>query len=69
MTPKERLNPTLVKGSRKRRIALGSGTNIQEVNKLLKNFDDVKRIIKKIKTGGMSKIMRGIKNILPNNFK
>lgn len=68
MTPKERAHPAIIKGSRKRRIALGSGTNIQEVNKLLKNFDDIKKIIKKIKTGGVSKIMRGIKNIFPKNF-
>ncbi|QCI20527.1 signal recognition particle protein [Buchnera aphidicola (Brachycaudus cardui)] len=68
MTPKERLQPVIIKGSRKRRIALGSGTKIQDVNKLLKNFDDIKRIMKKIKTGGISKIIRGIKNILPKKF-
>ncbi|AHG59996.1 signal recognition particle protein [Buchnera aphidicola] len=68
MTPKEREKPIIIKGSRKRRIALGSGTKIQDVNKLLKNFDDIQRIMKKIKTGGISKVMRGIKNILPKNF-
>lgn len=68
MTPKERIKPIIIKGSRKRRIALGSGTTIQDVNKLLKNFDDVKRIMKKIKTSGIAKVMRGIKNMLPKNF-
>ncbi|QCI23919.1 signal recognition particle protein [Buchnera aphidicola (Macrosiphoniella sanborni)] len=68
MTPKERNTPMIIKGSRKRRIALGSGTKIQDVNKLLKNFDDIRRIIKKIKTSGISKVMRGIKNMLPKNF-
>ncbi|AEO08737.1 signal recognition particle protein [Buchnera aphidicola str. Ak (Acyrthosiphon kondoi)] len=68
MTPKERIKPIIIKGSRKRRIALGSGTQIQDVNKLLKNFDDIRRIMKKIKSNGISKIMRGIKNILPKKF-
>jgi len=68
MTYKERENPTIIKGSRKRRIALGSGTKIQDVNRLLKNFDDIQRIMKKIKKGGIGKIIRNIKNILPKNF-
>lgn len=68
MTSKERRNPIIIKGSRKRRIALGSGTQIQDVNKLLKNFDSIKRIMKKIKTSGISKVMREIKNIFPKNF-
>lgn len=68
MTPKERKQPIIIKGSRKRRISLGSGTKIQDVNKLLKNFDDIRRIMKKIKTSGISKVMRGIKNMLPKNF-
>ncbi|QCI16061.1 signal recognition particle protein [Buchnera aphidicola] len=68
MTPKERKNPIIIKGSRKRRIALGSGTEIQDINKLLKNFDSIKRIMKKIKTSGISKVIREIKNIIPKNF-
>ncbi|QCI21684.1 signal recognition particle protein [Buchnera aphidicola (Hyadaphis tataricae)] len=68
MTPKERATPSIIKGSRKRRIALGSGMKIQDVNKLLKNFDDIKRMMQKIKTGGVAKIMRGMKHILPKNF-
>ncbi|QCI16632.1 signal recognition particle protein [Buchnera aphidicola (Aphis craccivora)] len=68
MTPKERNNPIIIKGSRKRRIALGSGTQIQDINKLLKNFDDIKKIMKKIKNNGIGKMIRNIKNILPKNF-
>ncbi|AYN24679.1 signal recognition particle protein [Buchnera aphidicola] len=68
MTYKERINPVIIKGSRKRRIALGSGTKIQDVNKLLKNFNDMQRIMKKIKKGGIGKMIRNIKNILPKNF-
>ncbi|QIQ41977.1 MAG: signal recognition particle protein [Buchnera aphidicola (Microlophium carnosum)] len=64
MTHNERIKPIIIKGSRKRRIALGSGTQIQDVNKLLKNFDDIRRIMKKIKTDGITKVMRGIKNML-----
>ncbi|QCI18927.1 signal recognition particle protein [Buchnera aphidicola] len=68
MTIQERNNPIIIKGSRKRRIALGSGTQIQDVNKLLKNFDNMKKIMKKIKNNGIGKIIRNIKNILPKNF-
>ncbi len=46
MTPKERANPGLLNTSRKNRIALGSGTNIQEVNKLMKQFDDMRKMMK-----------------------
>ena len=68
MTHKERMHPVIIKGSRKRRIALGSGTKIQDVNKLLKNFDNIKKIMKKIKKGGIGKMIRNISNILPKNF-
>ncbi|AAM67932.1 signal recognition particle protein [Buchnera aphidicola] len=68
MTHKERMHPIIIKGSRKRRIALGSGTKIQDVNKLLKNFDNIKKIMKKIKKGGIGKMIRNISNILPKNF-
>jgi signal recognition particle subunit SRP54 len=46
MTPKERANPGLLNTSRKNRIAIGSGTNIQEVNKLMKQFDDMRKMMK-----------------------
>ncbi|CAL4324412.1 signal recognition particle protein [Buchnera aphidicola] len=68
MTMKERICPTIIKGSRKRRIALGSGTKIQDINQLLKNFNDIQRIMKKMKKGGIGNIIRNIKNILPKNF-
>ena len=47
MTKYERLNPNIINGSRRQRIALGSGRNIQEVNQLLKQFDQMKNMIKK----------------------
>lgn len=52
MTPKERSNPDLINGSRRRRIAAGSGTDIQEVNKLLKQFDQMQKMMKKMGKGG-----------------
>ncbi|RKS84466.1 signal recognition particle subunit FFH/SRP54 (srp54) [Orbus hercynius] len=64
MTFKERLNPEIIKGSRKRRIAQGSGTQVQDVNKLLKQFDDMQRMMKKMKGGGMMKMMRGMKGMM-----
>ncbi len=62
MTPQERRFPNLIKGSRKRRIALGSGTQVQEVNKMLKQFTQMQKMMKKMKGGGMAKMMRGIKS-------
>jgi len=61
MTKKERLNPTLINGSRRKRIAAGSGTSVQKVNQLLKQYDDMKKMMKKFssmekmgkKKGGM----------------
>jgi len=61
MTPKERAFPDIIKGSRKRRIAAGSGMQVQDVNKLLKQFDHMQRVMKKMKGGGMAKLMRGLK--------
>ena len=65
MTLKERANPEIIKGSRKRRIAQGSGTQIQQVNRLLKQFDEMQRMMKKMKKGGIRKMMRGMKGMLP----
>ncbi len=65
MTAKERRQPELIKGSRKRRIAAGSGTQVQDVNKLLKQYDDMQRMMKKMSGGGMAKLMRGLKGKLP----
>ena len=64
MTLKERANPDIIKGSRRRRIALGSGTQVQDVNKLLKQFDEMQRMMKKMRKGGMAKMMRGMQGLM-----
>ncbi|MDH2924589.1 signal recognition particle subunit FFH/SRP54 (srp54) [Nicoletella semolina] len=64
MTLKERAKPEIIKGSRRRRIALGSGTQVQDVNKLLKQFDEMQRMMKKMRKGGMAKMMRGMKGLM-----
>ena len=53
MTPKERRNPNIIKASRKTRIAKGSGTSVQEVNKLLEQFDQMKKLMKQMKNGNL----------------
>ena len=69
MTPKERAHPDLIKGSRKRRIAAGSGMQVQDVNKLLKQFTEMQRMMKKMSgKGGMRKMMGQMKNMLPPGF-
>jgi len=60
MTPQERRHHTLIKGSRRKRIARGSGTSVQDINKLLKNYTQVMKMIKKINKGGMRGIGRGM---------
>ncbi len=60
MTIKERSHPDLIKGSRKRRIAAGSGTQVQDVNKLLKQFMQMQKMMKKMKGGGMAKMLRSL---------
>ncbi|TYK64757.1 signal recognition particle protein [Colwellia echini] len=66
MTPGERERPDIIKGSRKRRIALGSGTQIQDVNKLLKQFTQMQKMMKKMSAkGGMKKMMRGMQGMMP----
>ncbi len=68
MTPAERRNPDLIKASRKRRIALGAGVQVQEVNRLLKQFEDMQKMMKMFSKGGMGKMMRamkGAKGLLP----
>ena len=66
MTPAERRNPDIIKGSRKRRIAAGSGTQIQDVNRLLKQFDQMQRMMKQISgKGGLRKMMSGMKGMMP----
>ena len=51
MTPKERDNPLIIGSSRKKRIAAGSGTTVQDVNQLLKQFDQTKQMMKQFKNG------------------
>jgi signal recognition particle subunit SRP54 len=59
MTPKERRYPDLLKASRKKRIAAGSGTSVQEVNKLLKQFDEMSAMMKRMNKLGQKGLMRG----------
>jgi signal recognition particle subunit SRP54 len=56
MTPKERQNPKIINGSRKKRIARGSGTSIMEVNKVLKQYQEMKKMMKKMKKSGKMKV-------------
>jgi signal recognition particle subunit SRP54 len=65
MTAQERQFPQIVKGSRRKRIARGSGTQVQDVNKLLKQFMQMQKMLKKMKGGGMAKMMRQMQGKLP----
>ncbi|MGP1930193.1 MAG: signal recognition particle protein [Arsenophonus sp. ET-YP4-MAG3] len=69
MTEKERQKPEIIKGSRKRRIAAGSGTQVQDINRLLKKFDDIKHIIKKMKKNEITKMIGGMKTMKLFDFK
>jgi signal recognition particle subunit SRP54 len=68
MTPQEREYPAVVKGSRKRRIAMGSGTQVQDVNRLLKQFTQMQKMMKKMKGGGMAKMLRAMQGRLPGGM-
>lgn len=63
MTLHERQFPDVIRGSRKRRIAAGSGTQVQEVNRMLKQFGQMQKMMKKFKKGGMKKALRGMKGL------
>ena len=66
MTPKERTNPELLNTSRRQRIAKGSGTNIQEVNRLIKQFDQTRKMMRMVtgnKMAGMMARMKGMKGM------
>ena len=65
MTPGERARPDIIKGSRKRRIAAGSGTQVQDVNRLLKQFLQMQTMMKKMSGGGAAKMMRRMKGMMP----
>jgi len=65
MTPQERSFPDIIKGSRKKRIALGAGVQVQEVNKIMKQQMQMKKMMKKMKGGGMKKMMQMMQGKLP----
>jgi len=65
LTPAERSKPELIKASRKRRIATGAGVPVQEVNRMLAQFDQMQTMMKKMQKGGLAKMMRGMKGMLP----
>ncbi len=66
MTPRERRSPDIINGSRKRRITQGSGTQIQDLNRLLKQHKQMQKMMKKVgKKGGMAKLMRGMGGMMP----
>ena len=65
MTPAERVRPEIIKASRKRRIAAGAGVPVQEVNRLLNRFEEMREMMKRMQKGGLAKIMRGMKGFMP----
>ena len=66
MTPDERRDPDVISGSRKRRIALGSGTQVQDVGRLIKQHKQMQKMMKKVTAkGGMARLMRGMGSLLP----
>ena len=65
MTQLERSKPELIKASRKRRIAAGAGVSVQEVNRLLNQFEQAQKMMKMMAKGGMAKMMRSMKGIMP----
>jgi signal recognition particle subunit SRP54 len=68
MTPKERSKPELIKATRKRRIAAGAGVQVQDVNRLLKEFEQMQEMMKKMRGGGLMKMMKrmgAMKGMLP----
>ena len=65
MTPRERTKPDLIKASRKRRIATGAGVTVQEVNRLLNQFEQTQKMMKMMAKGGLAKMMRSMKGMFP----
>ena len=68
MTPRERRNPAIIDGSRRRRIARGSGAQVQDVNRLLKQFMEMQRVMKSMKGGRLRQLMGALKGGLPPGF-
>ncbi len=65
MTPLERRKPELIKASRKRRIATGAGVQVQEVNRLLTQFEQMRKMMKMMRSGNLGRMLRGMKGMLP----
>lgn len=65
MTPQERAKPEVLKASRKRRIAAGAGVPVQEVNRLLSQFEQMQKVMKQMQKGGLQKMMRSMKGMMP----
>jgi signal recognition particle subunit SRP54 len=65
MTPAERAKPEILKASRKRRIAAGAGVSVQQVNQLLNQFEQTRQMMKMMSKGGMQKMLRGMKGMMP----
>lgn len=68
MTPAERRVPAVIRGSRKRRIAKGSGMQVQDVNRLLKQFTQMQKMMKRMGKGGMKRMLQGMQGSLPGKF-
>jgi signal recognition particle subunit SRP54 len=69
MTPQERAKPELIKASRKRRIATGAGVPVQEVNRLLNQFAEMQKMMKQMQKGGLQKMMRAMKHLMPGGMR
>ena len=65
MTPAERADPSMLKASRKRRIAAGAGVPVQAVNQLLNQFEQMQKMMKMMKGGNLQRMMRNLKGVLP----
>lgn len=65
MTPQERARPELMKASRKRRVAAGAGVTVQEVNRLLTQFEQMQKMMKQMQKGGLQKMMRSMRGVIP----
>jgi signal recognition particle subunit SRP54 len=65
MTSKERRNPDILNGSRKRRITQGSGTTLQDLNRVIKQHKQMQKVMKKMKGGGLANMMRGMGGRMP----
>ena len=65
MTPLERTKPEILKASRKRRVAAGAGVSVQEVNRVLAQFEQAQKMMKMVSRGNLQKMLRGFKGAFP----